>query len=136
LLAAALAFALIGRPAFADEAEGGRELYTKFCANCHGQITEVESSLDWRALTRKAVMNPTGPNLTGIVGRPAGIVEGYPYSEAFRKAAPEIVWDEQTLDLWITNSQAMIRGSMMFLKLPEPEKRARIIAYLKKHSRD
>ncbi len=80
-------------------------------------------------------MMPTGSNLEGIAGRPAGIVEGYPYSEAFRKAAPEIVWDEQALDLWITNSQAMIRGSMMFLKVTEPEKRARIITYLKKFSR-
>ena len=41
------------RDALADEAKEGRALCTATCANCHGQISEVEAFFDWRALTDK-----------------------------------------------------------------------------------
>lgn len=122
------------QPAAADEAEEGRSAYVRICSKCHGLVTEDPVSQRPQNLRLYAVMAPLGPNLSGIVGRPAGIVEGYPYSRAFREAAPGIVWDEGTLYSWITNSQAMIRGSMMFVKVKEPDS-SRIIDYLKKYGR-
>ncbi len=75
-------------------------------------------------------MAPVGPNLTGVFGRPAGSYAGYRYSNAFKAAALDIVWDAKSLDRWLTSTQNMIRGSYMFLKVKQP-KRGKIIAYLK-----
>ncbi len=38
-------------------------------------------------------MAPVGPNLTGVFGRPARSYAGYRYSNAYKAAALEIVWD-------------------------------------------
>ena len=117
------------RPSAADGAEG-RQLYVDTCAKCHGELTERRTSALARDLLVFVVAPPLGPNLSGIFGRPAGTVEGFRYSNAFRKKAAGLVWDEPTLDLWLTDSQRMIRGSYMFLKVAQPA-RGKIIAYLK-----
>ncbi|MEQ9639904.1 MAG: c-type cytochrome [Alphaproteobacteria bacterium] len=128
-LVAALGFAV--SPAGAASLEEGRATYTAVCGKCHGQITEQLSRHGIDGRIWPAVMSPLGPNLTGIFGRPAGTIGGYRYSNAMRKAAPGIVWDAPSLDVWLANSQAMIKGSYMFLKL-KPEKRAVVIEYLEK----
>ena len=117
------------RPSAADGAEG-RQLYVDTCAKCHGELTERRTSALARDLLVFVVAPPLGPNLSGIFGRPVGTVEGFRYSNAFRKKAAGLVWDEPTLDLWLTDSQRMIRGSHMFLKVAQPA-RGKIIAYLK-----
>lgn len=77
-----------------------------------------------------AVVPPFGPPLHGVVGRPAGSVEGFPYSRAFKSTLREMVWDREALDRWITDSQAWVPGSMMFYAQPDPEIRRKIITYL------
>ncbi len=118
----------------AGEAEDGRSLYAKQCARCHGTIDETLSGALGGGRFLPVVMTPLGPNLTGIYGRPAGAVAGYRYSNAFRKAARGFIWQADSLERWLANSQAMIRGSYMFFKLGQP-KRAKIIRYLKAYSR-
>ena len=118
----------------AGEAEDGRALYAKHCARCHGTIDETRSGALGQGRFLPAVMTPLGPNLTGIYGRPAGAVAGYRYSNAFRKAARGFIWNADSLERWLANSQAMIRGSYMFFKLEQPE-RGKIIRYLKAYSR-
>lgn len=120
-------------PALADDVEAGRELYVNTCSKCHGLI--VEDQLSWipENLLVPAVTLPLGPSLTGVYLRPAGIMEGYPYSKAFRALASGWVWDEDALDGWLTSSQEYIRGSTMFLKVEQPT-RGQIIAYLKKYA--
>ncbi|MEE8296659.1 MAG: hypothetical protein V3R26_02400 [Hyphomicrobium sp.] len=78
-----------------------------------------------------AVAMPPGPPLRGIIGRPAATVEGYVYSKSMLEMLKGVVWSEEKLDRWITNSQALVPGSFMFYKQPDPETRRKIILYLK-----
>jgi cytochrome c len=76
--------------------------------------------------------NRLGPTLYGVVGRKAGIVPGYGYSESVKDSG--VTWDEATLDKWIANPQAVIPGNQMSPPFPgvsDPKIRARIIAFLK-----
>jgi cytochrome c len=85
LMMLVLAFALAS-PAAAvaggDPARG--ESRFRLCAACH---------------TADAATNRMGPHLKGVVGRPAGSVEGFNYSESMKaKGAEGLVWDEANLD--------------------------------------
>ena len=77
-----------------------------------------------------AVAPPFGPPLRGVYGRPAGSVEGFPYSHAFKNTLQGVVWNHDTLDRWITDSQAWVPGSRMFYQQPDAEIRRQIITYL------
>jgi cytochrome c2 len=79
---------------------------------------------------RVVVVPPFGPPLRGVVGRMAGSVEGFTYSQAFKRVLQGVTWNQETLERWITNSQAWVPGSMMFYEQPDPEIRRQIIAYL------
>ena len=71
-----------------------------------------------------------GPHHAGLFGRKAGSVEGFNYSPAMRNSG--IVWNEQTLDVFLKNPQARVPGSYMtFAGLPDDIERADVIAYLK-----
>ena len=72
-----------------------------------------------------------GPNLFGVVGRQAGEVAEFKYSEAFAKGSGGIVWDEGTLDRWLADPQSVIPGSVMLYKQADPDKRRLVIEYLK-----
>jgi len=78
-----------------------------------------------------AVALPNGPTLRGVVGRPAASVEGYSYSKAMLATLAGVVWSEEKLDRWITNSQAWVPGSFMYYKMPDPETRRKVILFLK-----
>jgi cytochrome c len=76
--------------------------------------------------------NRIGPTLYGVVGRKAGIVPGFAYSDSVKDSG--ITWDEKTLDQWIKNPNAVIPGNNMgaiFSGLPDANERAKIIAFLK-----
>lgn len=127
-------FVMIATAASADDAEDGRDLYTKTCSKCHGLITEDALSWTPDALRVPAVTLPLGPPLSGIYMRPAGIMPDYPYSKSFLAMLENgWIWDEDSLDGWLASTQDFIRGSTMFLKVEEPE-RTKIIAYLKKYA--
>jgi cytochrome c len=68
----------------------------------------------------------------GVYGRKAGAVAGFTYSPAVKTAA--VVWDESTLDRWLTNPQSLIPGTRMTFRVALPEDRADIIAFLKRES--
>ena len=71
-----------------------------------------------------------GPNLYGIYGAEAGKAEGFTYTAAMRQSG--VVWDEASLDAFMEDPQAYMRGNRMaYLGEPDPEVRANIIAYLK-----
>jgi cytochrome c2 len=74
---------------------------------------------------------PYGPRLRGIVGRPAGSVEGWNYSPTFLKTLKGMEWTEAALDVWLTSTQAWVPGVYMFYRQPNPEIRRMIILYLK-----
>ena len=74
----------------------------------------------------KSVM---GPNLHGLFGREAGSVPGFGYSPALK--ASKIRWDEKTLDEYLAAPTKMVPGTRMVVKVPDPARRAALIAYLK-----
>jgi cytochrome c2 len=80
---------------------------------------------------RSAFAPPYGPNLRGIYERPAGTVPGFPYSRAFLQTLHGMIWNDSTLDVWLTDTQAWVPGVRMFYAQSDPEIRRKIILYLK-----
>jgi cytochrome c len=73
--------------------------------------------------------NSLGPGLSGIVGRHAGAVPGFHYSNAMKSSG--IVWDATSLDSFLASPQKAVPGNVMpFSGIPDPKERADIIAYL------
>jgi cytochrome c len=90
----------------------GKALFEKRCTGCH-------------ALTQ----NHEGPQLQGVYGRTSGAIAGFAYSVALRKA--HIVWDEKSLEKWLTDPDAFIPGNDMDFLVPRPQERQDLISYLK-----
>lgn len=100
------------------EERGRREF--RVCATCH----TVKNPQDHK------LPRLIGPNLWGIVGKPAASDEKFAYSAAFRKV--DFIWTEERLSQYIENPQAFVKGNRMsFVGEPSAESRADIIAYLK-----
>jgi cytochrome c len=72
--------------------------------------------------------NGIGPSLDGVVGRVSGSEAGYNYSPAMKVA--HITWTPASLDKFLTNPQADVHGTKMFLSVPNATTRSNIIAYL------
>ena len=95
-------------------AEDGALLFSDTCAICHSPEPGV---------------NKLGPSLAGVVGRPAGSLKDYSYSEAMQKAG--LTWTRLMLDRWIANPQAVVKGTkMLFAGLNNAAERKAIIDYL------
>jgi cytochrome c len=73
--------------------------------------------------------NDLGPRHRGLVGRRAGSIEDYAYSNALKNSG--LTWDQTTLDHWLTNPSALVPGTKMYFQIADPQARADIIAYLK-----
>jgi cytochrome c len=99
----------------AGNTKHGQELYESRCGGCH--------SID---------QNRVGPAHQGVFGRKAGSASDYSYSVAVKNS--DIVWNETTLDAWLTNPEALIPGQKMGYSVTEAINRADLIAYLKKIS--
>ena len=113
---AALAAQAFSSAALAADAARGKQLYESRCIGCH--------SID---------ANRVGPAHKGVFGRKAGAVKGYDYSEAMKKT--KVVWNEKTLDRWLTNPEQLIPGQKMGFSVPDPKDRADLIEYLELESR-
>ncbi len=70
-----------------------------------------------------------GPPLGGVYGRPAGSVPGFKYSAGF--ATANFKWDEDHLNAWLTNPQAVIPTAVMTYRQANPATRHTIIEWLK-----
>ncbi len=101
--------------ALAGDPEMGMKTFKK-CKACHS----VEAG-----------KNKIGPSLFGVFGRQAGIVTDFKYSKAMLAKAPEIVWDDVSLDAWLTKPKKFIPKTRMgFPGLRKQEDRDNVIAYL------
>jgi cytochrome c len=75
-------------------------------------------------------MNRVGPSLANIVGRKAGSVAGFNYSDA--NADSGITWTEEKLFQFLEKPQRVLpKTRMIFAGMPDAQKRADVIAYLK-----
>jgi cytochrome c len=110
---AALVFAgATANPGYAQGAEHGKTIF-KACATCHA--------------TDQA--DRVGPGLGGIIGRKAGTVTGFRYSNAMKKS--DIVWDAKILDAYLESPQKVVPGNRMpYAGLKNPTDRADLVAYL------
>ena len=73
--------------------------------------------------------NGVGPDLKGVVGRKAGVHEGYNYSAALKGSG--ITWDEANLKEWLKDPKAKVPGNkMVYPGLKDDKKLADVIAYL------
>lgn len=71
-----------------------------------------------------------GPSLYGVVGRPAGTLPGFTYSDAMKNSG--ITWDEATLATYLMDPKALVpKNKMAFPGLKEEQDRLDVIAYLK-----
>lgn len=99
--------------------QAGRRIFTR-CQTCH----VIEEGV-----------NRNGPSLHGIIGREAGTVEGFRYSDA--NANSGVTWTEETLFEYLENPRAFIPGTIMaFPGLRSEQDRADVIAYIKVNGGD
>ena len=73
----------------------------------------------------------TGPSLAGLWNRKAGTLDSFSrYSPALKSA--NIVWNDKTLDDWITDPQHFVPGNeMTFAGIKDTQQRADLLAFLK-----
>ena len=113
------AVSVLARAAWAGGLTGdparGETVY-EACQDCH--------SLD---------KNDVGPRHRGVYGRKAGSLPDYDYSDALKSA--NIVWDEETLDKWLTDPQSVAPGAKMVFHLESAQDRADVIAYLRERAK-
>ena len=75
-------------------------------------------------------MNLTGPHLYGVFGRKSATAKGYTYSDAMQ--AHNVVWDFDTLDVYLKAPQQVVKGTKMgFQGIQDDADRRNLIAYLK-----
>ncbi len=123
LSAALVAFALAAAPAAASENEtfqekvkvmAGETLYKEQCRRCHAPDSDHESY---------------GPALSDVIGRRAGSVAGYEYSEALKTAS--FVWTTGALRAWMEDNTGFLPGTKMrHVGISDPTVQDFIITYL------
>ena len=112
MLAGALMFFVVAPAGAAPDAIRGEQVYTR-CVACHAPVYDR-----------------VGPHHCGVFGRRAGSVAGFDYSQAMKKS--RIVWNEKTLDRFLTKPLKMVPGSKMtYDGVADRKDRADLIAYLK-----
>jgi cytochrome c len=112
--AAILAPAMCAAEATPD-IENGKATFNVMCNVCHSvQVTGGPGE---------------GPNLIGLVGRPAGSQPAFTkYSEALK--ASGLTWTTENLDRFLVSPMAMVPGTFMPMLIPDDKTRADVIAYL------
>jgi cytochrome c len=90
----------------------GKDVFAKRCSGCHGTDASKE-----------------GPRLRGVMGRKAGTVPGFQYSDALRSSG--IVWNEDLVNKWLENTESLVKDNDMEFHVSNPDERAAVIGYLK-----
>jgi cytochrome c len=122
ILAATVVLAALPNFAVAQGNAGKGEDVFKKCRACHDVGPDAK--------------NKVGPILNGLIGRKAGTVEGFNYSEANKEAGSKgLVWTEDVLFKYLENPLTfMPRTKMAFAGLKDEQDRKDVIEYLKKFS--
>jgi cytochrome c len=124
ILVISLALTTIPGSASAQEgsAEDGAEVFKK-CRACHDVGPDAR--------------NKVGPELNDIIGRKAGTVVGFAYSDANKAAgAKGLAWSQDTLLKYLEQPLSFMPGTKMaFAGLKDEQDRKDVIAYLQKFSK-
>ena len=104
-----------GQAAAAGDAEAGGKLFAKTCGGCHS--------------IGEGARGGFGPQLNGIIDRPAGTTADYQYSDAMKNSG--VVWNRDKLAAYIEDPKSVVKGTrMIFWGISDPEKIENILAYL------
>jgi cytochrome c len=112
----ALGCVVVSRLAAQGDVAAGQTVFSQKCASCHSVTPDLGHGL-------------LGPNLVGVLGRTSGTVAGWDFSPALKDA--KLVWTEETMGKWLTDSAALVPGAKMDLKVPNRFEREDVVAYLK-----
>ena len=103
--------ASVASAAQAGDAKRGEAIYDR-CMACH--------SLEY---------NRTGPRHCGLIGRKAGSVPDFDYSDAMKKSG--ITWTPEALDKFLKKPTEAVPGTIMtYDGVPDDRERTDLIAYL------
>ncbi|HXH72342.1 MAG TPA: c-type cytochrome [Mariprofundaceae bacterium] len=106
-------FAVVAFGGFAGNAmAAGAE---KQCLACHN--------------IEKGAPAKVGPNLFGVIGRKAGQMAGFKYSDGLKNSG--ITWTEENLRKWMNDAPAMVKGTRMPKLKMAGANADEIIAFLK-----
>ena len=99
--------------ALAQDVEAGKRVFAR-CSPCHN-VDKQEAKV--------------GPTLLGLMGRTAGTVPGFAYSQANKNS--NTTWTTETLNQYLIDPKAMMPGTkMVFPGIKNEKERADLIAYL------
>lgn len=122
--------ALTAGTAMAQDAAKGETVFKK-CMACHRIGPDAK--------------NLVGPILTGVVGRPAGKVDGFKYSDINHHSGEAgLTWTEANLEAYLADPNAFLKKFLtdkghadqavgvtkMAFKLPDAQERKDVIAFL------
>ena len=120
-LLGALALAVSGPAAAMSEAgmmamtKAGQVMFEHRCRSCHADDPAARSY---------------GPPLVGVIGRKAGSIEGFAYSDAMK--ASGLVWTEDALRAWMANNDGFMPGTRMrHVGVTDHTEQDFILAYLR-----
>jgi cytochrome c len=111
------------QPALAQaDAENGKEVF-KGCRACH----QVGAG----------AKNGVGPTLNGVIGRKAGTIAGFNYSDANKQAGDKgLVWTEEKMLEYLKDPPAFMPGTkMVFAGVKNEADRRDLVAYLKQSAK-
>jgi cytochrome c len=110
-----LVIAIMATGAQAGDAAHGKALFTANCSVCHN--------------ADKGGSNKIGPNLFGVVGRPAASHPGFNYSSAMKSAG--LAWTPDKLAAYLAGPQKMLPGvKMTFAGFGNPADAEDVVSYL------
>ncbi len=99
----------------AGDAAAGKTVFNRVCGACHTDQANGPRKL--------------GPTLFGVVGRKAGSIEGFRYSQANKNSG--LTWTPDVLDEYLKDPKAKVPGTIMaFAGLKNDSERQNVIAYL------
>ncbi len=113
-------------PGLSQDATAGEAVFNK-CKACHQIGADAK--------------NGVGPRLAGVIGRPAGSVDGYKYSKDLAAAGEKgLVWTEELVADFVTDPNGFLQAylddpkikSKMSFKLSDEKQRQDVAAYLAK----
>ncbi|SNB75850.1 cytochrome c [Arboricoccus pini] len=116
-LAASLTVGLVGIAHADGDPAKGEKVFAR-CKACHNADSD---------------QNKIGPHLSGVVGRKAGSVADFDYSDAMKNSG--LTWDEATLTKYLKDPKGVVpNNKMAFTGLKKDDEIANVIAYLKTKS--
>lgn len=94
--------------------ETGERMFA-MCQSCHS--------------ASEASHQRAGPHLVGLLGRPAGTLEGFAFSPALARSG--LVWNEENLDRFLEHPRRFLPGTTMTMAgIRQETTRAAIICWL------